>query len=397
MKLHVVRISEPTWRQAAERHQTRIRDLLRPGLMPPPLSTSKRRQRTRQPELHSTTNDWTALNEMHPVYNFLVEYYGLKGTKGPRRLSRWSPNFESSATMLHVHPESIIQDFPGKTDREMIGSSGLRTSVDNGILLEGASEQDLGGTLHLRGATLQTGGVLYSPPLFFSQDSKHPASAGAFVWYRDLMEQTLKAEPILHCYGLHEWAMLYQPEGEPTPLSSQYQAHLPLRCNRREINAVVERKSKLSCTHYDALRFFAPAARPRNAYGSVDDLRRYDQLRLEQPACVHVQMDLLKAVLRLQPFCSSDLVERALDVALDARRLDVAASPYDASAYGIEAVPVETSEGRALYRSRQLQLMQRANVVRQDLLHAYNVFLQLAFSSDDVAAAQNRNQEAALV
>ena len=118
------------------------------------------------------------------------------------------------------------------------------------------------------------------------------------------------------------------------------------------------------------MRFFAPAARPWNVQGSIETLERHDQLRLEQPACVHAQMDLLKLGLRLQPFVSAELIARILLVALEARRLDVAASPYDASLYGVDAVPVETPEGRSVYRKRQLELMQQANVVRTDLLQA---------------------------
>jgi len=43
-------------------------------------------------------------------------------------------------------------------------------------------------------------------------------------------------------------------------------------------------------------------------------------------------MDLLKMALRLQPWLSSELIGDCLEVALDARTLDVAASPYDCTA-----------------------------------------------------------------
>lgn len=95
-------------------------------------------------------------------------------------------------------------------------------------------------------------------------------------------------------------------------------------------------------------------------------------------------MDLLKIILRLQPFCDSDLFLRVLTMSLDARRLDVAASPYDARKYGLEVIPVETEEGRALYREKQRELMVRAEPIRRELLDAYNLFLKLAFDEDPI-------------
>jgi len=53
-----------------------------------------------------------------------------------------------------------------------------------------------------------------------------------------------------------------------------------------------------------------------------------------------------------------------------------AASPYDVSAYGIAAVPIETEAGRAEYKRRQIALMKRAEPVRAALLAAYDVMLE---------------------
>lgn len=55
------------------------------------------------------------------------------------------------------------------------------------------------------------------------------------------------------------------------------------------------------------------------------------------------------------------------------------ASPYDATEYGAGIVPIETNEGRKVYRERQIGLMQRAESVRQRLLVAYEVFMKIAF------------------
>ena len=37
-------------------------------------------------------DEWTALDPVNPIYNFLIEYYGIKGAKGARRLGRWAPD-----------------------------------------------------------------------------------------------------------------------------------------------------------------------------------------------------------------------------------------------------------------------------------------------------------------
>ena len=62
--------------------------------------------------------DWMALDPIHPVYNFLIEYYGLKRRKGTRRLGRWSPDpglllvkssFSSSRDMDILHTNDSMR------------------------------------------------------------------------------------------------------------------------------------------------------------------------------------------------------------------------------------------------------------------------------------------------
>jgi hypothetical protein len=235
--------------------------------------------------------------------------------------------------------------------------------------------------------------------------------------------------------GMHEWAMLYNPDTSSSPPpSSKYQSHLPLRIPQQVINEQVERKG-VRCTHIDALRFFAPEARKWNWYGSLNDLTREerdaaketkrhvekllkggigskqqsattiltrtDQLHLEQKGCLHANMDLFKIAWRLQPFISSDLIEKALTVALRARTLDVEASPYDVSSYvgldwssgdleytdvqfpyeeiQLSAVKIETENGKREYQKRQFIVMRRGEVVRKKLLAAYDDFLMGVF------------------
>jgi hypothetical protein len=287
----VIKIPRAVWKQAALDHQEKIRALLRPAMLPPTDNLRRRRQRQGQ----SAQNDieWTALDPRNPVCNFLIEYYGLKGPKGTKRLARWSP---SPNLLIHSEErydcfESLLQNSndSGAADNPAI------CSRNAGMFLEEVTEEDLATTLQLRGAVLEADGALYSPSLWYQQKQTHDASddnttwapnkshvASPFLWYRSILEQTLRAEPILHCHGLHEWAMQYHPEGEPAPPSAKYQAHLPLRVSRQVINDTVEHKG-ISCTHVDALRFFAPAAGRLNHHG--DRLERMDQLRLEQPAC----------------------------------------------------------------------------------------------------------------
>ena len=382
----LVRIAESSWRTSAARHQQRILELLQPGLtdLSHPMNVGLKRSRRRNKATNGISPDgrqhvWTSLDPKNPIYNFLIEYYGLKGSKGTRRLARWSPC-----------PSLLLSSQDGAEEN----------TIADAILLEGADERDLGDLLHLRGAMPHNDGILYSPCHFFGKGNVGPSSEGKkktavpFLWYHSVLQQTLRAEPVLHCHGLHEWAMQYQPDGAPPPPSAKYQSHLPLRVDRQVINQVVERKG-VHCTHVDALKYFAPAAGPLNAHGAT--LQRSDQLRLEQPACVHAQMDLIKISLKLQPFIDTDLLSRAVEIGLRARRLDVSASPYDGTAYGLSVIPIETPEGRAQYREEQVKIMHDANKVRRDLLKAYNVFLRIAFDIEDLSSLEpelllNRDQ-----
>ncbi|CAN0537189.1 unnamed protein product [Ectocarpus sp. 8 AP-2014] len=81
---------------------------------------------------------------------------------------------------------------------------------------------------------------------------------------RDLLQATTSRAPVLHCFGLHEWAMLYRPHGAEEGGVDARSVHqtLPLRVPQDEINAMVEgRGGALACTHFDAFRFFTPEAK----------------------------------------------------------------------------------------------------------------------------------------
>ncbi|KAL7534379.1 hypothetical protein ACHAXR_008201 [Thalassiosira sp. AJA248-18] len=441
----IITIREKIWRTAASKHSHRIKSLLQPGLISPDhprnYGRQKRGNQQRGGAGRFVDDGWTALDPINPIYNFLIEYYGLKGAKGPRRLGRWAPDpkilletdsdDDNDGHAIHTPSSCLADDAIYRA--AMKASHGL-----GGILLENANLDDLGGTLYLRGSvpvpveeedpliiqqsTPSTSsslpsandddidpelhGILYNPAVFYNRhipigdehgnDSdierrkKLLKTIAPFQWYSSILQTTLDSDPILHCYGLHEWAMQYHPEGANPPPSARYQSNLKLRVPREVINDTVERKG-IRCTHVDALRFFAPAAGPLNHHGA--DLERTDQLRLEQRGCVHAHMDLLKIGLKLQGFINAELMGDILEIALAARKLDVEASPYDVTAFGAGIVAVETNEGRRMYKEQQAVLMQRAEPVRERLLSAYDAFLKLSFDEGLLGGGYSNNDE----
>ena len=55
---------------------------------------------------------------------------------------------------------------------------------------------------------------------------------------RDFLEVTSARVPVFHCYGLHEWAMLYHPAGAEEDARNLHQT-LPLRVSQEEVRGVV--------------------------------------------------------------------------------------------------------------------------------------------------------------
>ena len=70
----LITISEKVWRKVASKHSQQIKTLLQPGLTSLDHAiNSGRRTNNRQYQ-----DDWSALDPVNPIYNFLIEYYGLK-------------------------------------------------------------------------------------------------------------------------------------------------------------------------------------------------------------------------------------------------------------------------------------------------------------------------------
>jgi len=180
---------------------------------------------------------------------------------------------------------------------------------------------------------------------------------GRLEWIRDLLNATSGRPPVFSCHGLHEWAMVYRGK------EVRHEKTTRLRLPQAEIDAIVESRP-LCCTHHDAFRFFAPEARPMNRLQPSLDTR----ILLEQPGCVHANMDLYKWAAKGMPWVGSDLLLDCFELALELRELDMRASPYDLAAWGYEPVKIETAEGRKNYEAEQRCLAAKAALLRESLI-----------------------------
>src|SRR5262249_42454941 len=124
--------------------------------------------------------------------------------------------------------------------------------------------------------------------------------------------------------------------------------------------------NRVRCSHFDAYRFFTEPARPLNALRPT----RENQPELDQPGCLHANMDLYKWAYKLSPLIPSELVADCFGLAREIRTLDMRASPYDLEALGYPPVRVETPEGRAEYITEQRAFAARAAVLRARLIEA---------------------------
>jgi hypothetical protein len=244
--------------------------------------------------------------ESHPVWDFLFRYYSLR----PRQLRVWHPGFGV-----------VLGGADGTAARHYLGRTGYGR--------------------HPAGVTVTR---------------EHLASRVDTVRFiAELLRATAGRRAQSNCFGLHEWAMVYRAP-------AVRHERVPLRLGAVATDAVVE-SMPLRCSHFDAFRFFTEAAALRNA-GTPS---RSDQSGWEQPGCVHANMDLYKWCYKLGPLIESGLVMDCLELAADARDLDMRASPYDLSAYGFAPIAIEEPAGRAEYVRRQRVISGRAAPLRQAL------------------------------
>ncbi len=243
----------------------------------------------------------------HPVHDFLFEYYSFR----PSELVRWSPGAD-------VLLECADADDLAWKEFE---------ACDGGLILPAA-------TFPERRLTFLQWAIGY-----FEGIAARPAS--------------------FHCFNLHEWAMVYQS-------SEVRHAATPLRVSAAEVARVVA-SDGVRCTHFDAFRFFTPAAMPLNRL----QLTRADTDQHDQKGCLHVAMDLYKYAYKIAPWSSAELIADAFLLAWDVRQLDMRASPYDLHACGLEPIRIETKDGREEYVERQREVSMRAEPVREWLIGEY--------------------------
>ncbi len=245
--------------------------------------------------------------EVHPVYDFLFEYYSYSGGK----LETWHPG-----------PQEHLVDSPEARTRfngpEYQAADGVIRRTANA--LAPAERETLGTVLHILNTTRD-----------------RPANFG--------------------CYGMHEWAMVYGGH------DVRHAQIAPLRLPQAQLDAFVESRH-IACSHFDAFRFFAPAAQPMNRM-PLTWSTRHD---MEQPGCIHANMDLYRWAYTSMPWIGSDLLWQCFERAVELRVLDMQAGPYDLRAVGFDPVRVETPEGRDEYQRRQRALSADASILRARLI-----------------------------
>lgn len=236
----------------------------------------------------------------HPVNDFLFTYYSQR----PAQLLRWHPGFGVA-----------LEDAPEYADLRGYSEGAVTTDflADRRLLIE----------------TLLK-----------------------------LLRATASREGNFGCFGLHEWAMVYNL----TPEQVRH-ADWPLRLGATGTDRVVE-SHRIACTHFDAYRFFTPPAVPLNTLSPQSD----DRAAYEQPGCLHGNMDLYKHAFRLSPLISSDLVADCFELAWDIRTMDMKAAPYDLSDLGLDPIRIETAAGKQEYAAAQRSFADRAAPLRARLI-----------------------------
>ena len=89
-------------------------------------------------------------------------------------------------------------------------------------------------------------------------------------------------------------------------------------------------------------------------------------------------MDLYRHAYEAAAFVGSDLVADCFEFALAARELDMRASPYDLSQWGLSPLAMETGNGRRQYAALQTHLAERAAPLRERLMVALTPILESA-------------------
>jgi hypothetical protein len=258
--------------------------------------------------------------QAHPVFDFFLTYYWLK----PERLRVWHPAWPHRLALDSTVPDEWTP------------------------------------------AWTRAPYVLENRVLRFDENFLTDKKRFRAQWVLTLCENILKRPGHFRCHGLHEWAMVYR-----IPPEQIRHQNWPLRLSPDEINDVVD-QGNLHCTHHDAFRFFTAEASPRNACHPTLETRHH----MEQPGCLHTNMDLYKWCYKLLPWVGSDLLRDAFDLAMKARIIDMRASPYDFQSLGYEAIAIETPAGRKSYETCQRDIAAEARPIRERLVNFLVPFLK---------------------
>lgn len=256
----------------------------------------------------------------HPVEDFLFTYYSQK----PGQLLRWHPGAGVVLT--------------GAAAAQRLDWKFYRPLADG----------------ELAAAGLSPDGTAVTVDLGAFADARGPA----LEFTRMLLSRTAGRKASLGCFGMHEWAMAYKSD-----VNGVRHEYLGLRLGAEGTDALVE-QSRIRCTHFDAFRFYAPQAVELNELTPS----RENQRDLEQPGCLHANMDLYKWAYKLVPVLPGELVMDCFELAWRIREMDMRASPYDLQDWGYEPIPVETPAGRAQYVSAQRAFSEESQQLRARIL-----------------------------
>lgn len=243
--------------------------------------------------------------QKHPVEDFLFTYY----TQKPGQLSRWHPGADVVLT--------------GPAAAERLGWKFYRPADDGERGPAGAPRQGPAVVLDKEKFLAQRKDAVDFATIILGHTAARPAHFG--------------------CFGLHEWAMVYKQEANEVR-----HEYLELRLGSQGTDQVVE-DAKIRCTHFDAYRFYTPQA------VGLNDLRptRQNQRDMEQPGCLHANMDLYKWAYKLSPALPSELVMDCFELSWRIRAMDMRASPYDLAQWGYPPIQIETTAGKADYVAHQ--------------------------------------------
>ncbi len=183
-------------------------------------------------------------------------------------------------------------------------------------------------------------------------------------WILNVLRQSAERKPSFGCFGMHEWAMVYRAD-------RVRHDYLSLRMDKDELAEFVESRP-LVCTHFDAFRFFTDEAKPQNKH----DLSRDNFADMEQPGCLHTNMDLYKWAFKMYPWIPSNTIREAFELAVETRFMDMKASPYDLRERGLEPIKIETDEGRREYMKKQKALYEKSQPIRRQLIEEYEFLLE---------------------